>query len=308
MIIKDFEKYDVGVIIGRFQVHDLHEAHKTLISTVSARHKKVILFLGVSPVLGSRKNPLDFTARKLMIQEYYPDMTILALPDKRSDEEWSKNLDARIREIFKMGKILIYGGRDSFFDHYTGSFDICELEQSIYVSGTAVRKEASEEIKGSKLWRAGVIYQAYNRYPVSFQTVDIAAFSSDEKNILLAKKPGENLYRFIGGFVDTTDVSLEHTAKREFAEEAGGAEAGNFNYIGSFRVDDWRYQSDIDKIMTVLFKANYLFGCLSPSDDIEELRWFSVDEFVSHEFVTTKMMSEHRILATTLIASLATKQ
>ena len=30
--------------------------------------------------------------------------------------------------------------------------------------------------------------------------------------------------------------------------------------------------------MTVLFKAKYIFGHLEPSDDVSELRWFSVED------------------------------
>ena len=98
----DFKKWDIGVFIGRFQVHQLHDAHCDIIEQVINNHKKVILFLGVSPVIGSTTNPLDFTSRKLMIQQKYPDIVILSLPDKRDDESWSKNLDSRIREIYYM--------------------------------------------------------------------------------------------------------------------------------------------------------------------------------------------------------------
>ena len=31
MMTNDYSKYDIGVIIGRFQVHELHDAHKDLI-------------------------------------------------------------------------------------------------------------------------------------------------------------------------------------------------------------------------------------------------------------------------------------
>ena len=129
----------------------------------------------------------------------------------------------------------------------------------------------------SKEWRAGVIYSSHNRYPTSYQTVDIAVFNEDDTKILLARKPDENKYRFIGGFVDTRDASLEHAAKREFCEEAS-AEISITSYVGSFRVSDWRYRSERDKIMTVLFKAKYIFGHLEPSDDVSELRWFSVED------------------------------
>ncbi len=39
---------DVGVIVGRWQVDDLHEAHTRLIEEVRAQHKKVIIFVGLS--------------------------------------------------------------------------------------------------------------------------------------------------------------------------------------------------------------------------------------------------------------------
>jgi bifunctional NMN adenylyltransferase/nudix hydrolase len=293
--------YEIGVIIGRFQVHQLHKAHSDVIESVMTNHKKVILFLGVTQVVGSNTNPLDFASRKSMIQEKYPELVIVALPDKRDDESWSKNLDSRIREIFQIGKVLLYGSRDSFIPHYFGQFDTAELEQEIYVSGTEIRKQISEEIKASKEWRAGVIYGNYNRYPNSFQTVDIAVFNEDESKVLLAKKPNEDKYRFIGGFVDVKDHSLEASAKREFSEEAGGAEIAITSYVGSFRVDDWRYRSERDKIMTVLFKAKYLFGHLNPSDDISELAWISVSDLKITGGIEEHIIEEHRPLMNILL-------
>jgi bifunctional NMN adenylyltransferase/nudix hydrolase len=292
------EKPEIGVIIGRFQVHDLHEAHNNLIATVVANHKKVILFLGVSPVMGTTKDPLDFTARKLMIQEYYPEINIAPLPDHRSDSAWSKMIDNRIREIFPIGSVVLYGGRDSFIPYYHGSFGVAELEQTIYISGTEIRKQVSEEIKSSPLWRAGAIYQAYNQYPVSYQTVDIACLGSQGHRILLCRKPTEDKFRFVGGFVDPRDSSLEHAARREFMEETGGnGEISDLKYLGSFRVDDWRYKKGRDKIMTALFIGEMVFGTLSPSDDISELHWIGMSEFKKDGFIDASIVHEHIPLA-----------
>jgi bifunctional NMN adenylyltransferase/nudix hydrolase len=58
------KSYTIGSLVGRFQVHELHEAHHYLIDQVVKNHKKVILFLGVSKVVGTKKNPLDFESRK----------------------------------------------------------------------------------------------------------------------------------------------------------------------------------------------------------------------------------------------------
>lgn len=292
------EKSDIGVIIGRFQVHALHEAHRNLIDSVVSKHKKVILFLGVSPVIGTTKDPLDFTSRKLMIQESYPDINIAPLPDKRSDMVWSKTIDSRVREIFPLGSVVLYGGRDSFLPYYHGSFNVCELEQTIYISGTEVRKQVSEEIKSSPLWRAGAIYQSYNQYPVSYQTVDIACLGSGGHRILLCRKPNEDNFRFIGGFVDPSDSSLENAASREFREETGGnAEIDGMNYLGSFRVDDWRYSKGRDKIMTALFIGSMTYGSVSPSDDIAELHWIGISDFKSEGFIEKNIVKEHIPLA-----------
>ena len=39
---------DVGVLVGRFQVHKLHQAHLDLIRYVIERHDRVLIFLGTS--------------------------------------------------------------------------------------------------------------------------------------------------------------------------------------------------------------------------------------------------------------------
>ena len=298
---------DVGVIIGRFQINKLHDAHKDLIDGVTKNHKRVILFLGVSPVMGTTRNPLDFTSRKKMIQEQYPEIVIAPLPDCSDDLYWSHNLDSRIREIFPMGSVVLYGGRDSFISYYRGLYPTKELEQTIYVSGTEIRKGLSDDIKSSEEWRAGVIYDSYNRYPVSYQTVDIASFSGDYKKILLAKKPGEDRYRFIGGFVDPRDSSLERAATREYAEETGGSEINNLEYIGSFRIDDWRYRHERDKIMSTLFVGTHSFGTVQPSDDISELIWLNWDSFVNPHYITNMIVPEHVPLMTVLISKMKIK-
>ena len=230
------------------------------------------------------------------IQEEYPELTILAIPDMRSDEDWSKNLDSRIREVYPMGAVILYGGRDSFIKCYHGSFETKELANRVCLSGTEIRKHVSEDIKSSKDWRAGVIYGTYNRYPTSYQTVDIAVFNGDGTEVLLARKPNEDKYRFVGGFVSPTDASLEHAAKREFYEEAGGAEIEITNYVGSFRVDDWRYRVERDKIMTTLFKAKYIYGKLKASDDISELKWFK-----TNEIDLIQIVEEHRTMMMVLL-------
>ena len=273
------KNYSIGVLVGRFQVHELHDAHHYLIKQVVDNQKKVILFLGVTKTSSTKKNPLDFETRKRMIQKHYPEITILALPDFGDDKRWSQEMDKRIREVYPIGEVLMYGGRDSFIPYYKkggGQFDCKELEQHTFVSGTEVRKMVSEKVQDSPDFRAGVIYQSYNQYPKVHPCVDIVPFNEDGTKILLARKPFEDGWRFIGGFSHPKDSSYEITAKRKFIDEAGSAEIGDIKYVTSMRVDDWRYRSEEDKITTILFKCKFMFGSIEPSQEISELKWFDI--------------------------------
>ncbi len=287
--------YTIGALVGRFQVHELHDAHKYLIDQVAENHKKVILFLGVPKVVGTKKNPLDFDTRKRMIQHHYPNIVILALPDFGDDKRWSQEMDKRIKEVYPIGDVLMYGGRDSFIPYYKnggGQFDCKELDQYTFVSGTEVRKMVSEQVKDSSDFRAGVIYQAYNQYPKVHPCVDVAILDNNQEKLLLAKRPFEDGWRFIGGFSKPTDTSYEHTARRKVSEDAGrNLSITNLNYIGSVQVPDWRYKSEEDKIMSILYKTTKGWGMIEPSDDVSELKWFDISELDK-----IKIVNEHKIL------------
>lgn len=307
------KSYSIGALVGRFQVHELHDAHHYLIKQVVDNQKKVILFLGVTKTSSTKKNPLDFETRKRMIQKHYPEVTILALPDFGDDKRWAQEMDKRIREVYPIGDVLMYGGRDSFIPYYKkggGQFDCKELDQYTFVSGTEVRKMVSEQVKDSSDFRAGVIYQSYNQYPKVHPCVDIAPFNEDGTKVLLAKKPFEDGWRFIGGFAHPKDSSYEVTAKRKFMDEAGPAEIGDIKYITSLRVDDWRYRSEEDKITTILFKCKFMFGRIEPSQEISELRWFELKwirdtwyDMKDNHITGIGMVQEHQELMKSLIKS-----
>lgn len=264
---------EIGVIVGRFQVHQLHDAHIELIETVAKKHKKALLFLGVSPVLLTKRNPLDFLSRRAMINEEFPGLVIIPISDDHSDAIWSDRLDRLIREVCPMGEVTLYGGRDSFIPHYQGSFQTEELEPTVFISGTEVRQEIQDSVSRTSEFRHGVIYASANKFPVSFQTVDIAVL--DKGRVLMCRKPGETLLRFPGGFVDPADESLEMAAKREAQEELS-LDLEDLKYLGSVRINDWRYKSESDKIMTAFFSAKYTWGTPQPGDDISECMWVNI--------------------------------
>jgi bifunctional NMN adenylyltransferase/nudix hydrolase len=300
---------DCGVIIGRFQVHKLTEAHFKLIQMVLERHKKVIIFLGVSgisPVPSTKRNPLDFELRKQMLEKSFSGNSLIIshLRDMKSDSEWSIQLDEKIKDLTSPNQtVMLYGGRDSFIKFYSGKFNTEKLEPEMYlkISGTELRNELKVKTESSDMFRAGVIWANENQYKHAIAVVDIAVFNDDYSKILLCRKSHETQYRFFGGFVDITDESYEQAAKREVSEETGGAETGDFKYVCSAQIHDWRYKNESDKVFTTLYSAKYIFGTISPNDDIVECVWKNIDDFNSGEFSNTYLVPEHQILMTILL-------
>lgn len=288
---------EIGVIVGRFQINDLHEGHRKVFDTVIDIHTQVktIVFLGVAPTRAESDNPLDFITRKWMILDSYQHVTVAPIPDYNSDEVWSSELDKRIREIHPYGSVMLYGSRDSFAKTYKGKFPITEIEEETGISATEARKEISKEVPMTSDYRSGVINCANNQFAKVFPTVDVAIIcgngsKEDPFTLLLGKKPHEEKYRFIGGFADPTDNSYEQSAIRE-ADEETGLEVGDLKYLGSAKIDDWRYRKSQNKIITHLFVAKKVFGNEMPDDDIRELAKFEFNLLNINMFV-----EEHKIL------------
>lgn len=278
---------DVGVVIGRFQVNKLHAGHIELLDWVFSQHKKVILFLGISPSKISRNNPLDFEARCHMIKESYPKFIIIPIVDKRDDKTWSLALDLSINNMISPGQsVVLYGSRDSFIKHYTGGYKTQELigDNQIW-SGSQVRDSLRKEVINDENFRAGVIWATQNQYPRVLPTVDVACFNDGE--ILLVNKPDEELYRFPGGFVDILDENYAAAALRELKEETCVCGSDPI-YVTDCKIRDWRY-SNVDIIHTTLFKVQFQCGIAKANDDVCRVGWNTFGYLREQDFV-----EEHR--------------
>ncbi len=280
----------IGVIIARFQSPYLHEGHKALIESVRSTHNKIVIVLGISPILGSRRNPLDFPTREKMIKKEFPDLVVLPLSDHPLDSKWSQNLDELLRSTFVGSKFILYGSRDSFIGYYSGQYNTQELPESGDYNSTVIRQQISDKVMDSESFRVGVIYAYSNTYLKVYPTVDIALFRNSKKEILLGRKNIDNKWRLLGGFTDPTDDSYEIAAQRELREECGPVETTPMQYEASLRVNDWRYRKEEDKIITTLFSADYVGGDVKGSDDIAEVKWFTLKEL--SEMLENKTIAE----------------
>jgi bifunctional NMN adenylyltransferase/nudix hydrolase len=178
--------------------------------------------------------------------------------------------------------VSLYGGRDSFVPRYYGKHQVHHLDIPSPISGTEIREKLSNHVMESKEFRAGAIYAAFNQFPRTLMTVDVAICQrrSDHDpvvRVLLGKKPGETYYRFIGGFVESGHT-LEETVRKEAYEETK-LDIYSLEYLKSFQIDDWRYSQDPDaKITTAFFIAWTPTQAAKAGDDISEVRWFDSDK------------------------------
>lgn len=306
-------KQKVGVVVARFQTPYLHKGHTHILKQVCDSHQNVIIMLGVSPALYTKKNPFDFQTRKGMVRKFlkkkFPNVNIsvLPLPDNKSDKSWAESIDIKLRSAFTNRGFILYGSRDSCLPYYRnngGTFETQEIECVTDISATEIREQSSDivspELYDSVEFRMGVNYGIQNQYDKVYPTVDIAVLKTQnrkpsEYEILLCRKPNSETWCVCGGFVDTTDNNYEEAALRELREECGInlTVDKQVKYEGSFKINDWRYKNTNDGIMTMLFTTEYVFGRPSPHDDIVECNWFNMAEL---EKCIEPISMEHRKL------------
>jgi bifunctional NMN adenylyltransferase/nudix hydrolase len=295
--------HGTAVIVGRFQVPVLSPAHQKLIQRAEEEWTNVVIFVGVPRLKVSFRNPLDYQTVAMMVSKRVPHATVLPLPDMRDNQAWVKTLETRAREV-AVGSITMYGGRDSFLPTYEengGTYPMVEIEETGEDSGTLIRYQESYAPLNHEYFRSGVIYASQRRHVAGLPTVDVAIVDRQKQMMLLAKKPGETRWRFVGGFYDPEqDRGLEHAAMREVQEETGLSVQQFPTYITSHRVNDWRYAGERDQIVTSLFLAINEDGAARANDDIAEVKWCTFEE-IQGLFARSEIIEEHDILMKRLL-------
>lgn len=281
----------IAVIVGRYQVHRLQKEQISLIEKLLLSNDIVTIVLGLSSQRATANNPLDFNSRKDMIREEFPKILVRYIEDQNNDTVWSDKLDQMVENWFgDQNDVTIYGSTDGFINHYNGRNKYCNLDSDAYISQAEILRQIKERRYSSESYRAGMFVAAHHRWPTSFQTVDVAILNDDYTKLLLARKPHQDKWRFVGGFADPTSESLEADAIREVKEEANIA-VDEPKYICSTLINDSRYRGERDKIKTALFVTQYTGGRPEGGDDVAEVKWFEFNEALPNEVV-----SSHHIL------------
>lgn len=144
-------KKKIGIIVGRFQVHELHQGHTYLIGQALEKFDEVRVFLGVTKgEIIDLRNPLPFEARKTMLLEQFPQLfnKIDKIEDIGNWKLWVESLDNRLKDLENLGDIFIFGSRDSVASRYKefdGKYEVVCLEELPNFSGTAVREDISNK-------------------------------------------------------------------------------------------------------------------------------------------------------------------
>lgn len=169
----------IGVIVGRFQVPELHGAHKRLIDYTFQTNHQVVFILGErKDGTPDRRNPLSFRHRHEMLMHYILhncDMSQLLdvrrLEDSEKDlgvdsiREWSYRLDHLLQQIVgdntEENRIRLIGGRDSFISKYDGKYPTYQVSPARFHgceqdSGTA-RRDNVRTYEHLPAFRAGYI-------------------------------------------------------------------------------------------------------------------------------------------------------
>jgi len=274
---------DIGVIVGRFQSPYVHAGYKELIDFALSRHARVFVFIGQSPLKCNQRDPFDFKIRFDMLHTEYPNVEICRIDDVGDVERWSRNLDYQIALLAGPSQtVTLYGSRDCF--PYSGRYERKVIIPTHNISSTKIRRETGLVSINSEDFRKGVVWATQNRWPICYPTVDIAVFDFKNDILLLGKKPGEVLWRFPGGFADVNSNSYEEDALRELKEETSLI-GKSLEYIGSRKIEDWRYHNLPDKIKTLFYVVTVWEGELKASDDLAYVEWLPLNTLNGDMFV-----------------------
>lgn len=252
------KKYDVAVVIGRFQ--PFHNGHLMLLKKAEELANRVVVLVGSANVAESIKNPFCYPVRRQMILEGWNDnkveYAVKPLNDYTYNEQrWITQVQ---RSIFGPWsdypeKVVLVGHTKDESSYYLRNFpdwDYFEVTREVDLNATDIRDvlftKPIEYLQGVvpfavfnelRFWRASDSFKElldeYNfikqykdswkaaPYAPTFVTVD--AVVVQQGHVLMIRRgaaPGKGLRALPGGFLDQNETLIDGMI-RELREETG---------------------------------------------------------------------------------------
>lgn len=277
-----------AIIVGKFQQAELSDVQMHHIGSLLNKNKVMMMLLLEFPAIHSRRHPLNFKQRKRMIKKHFPSIIIEKVAFNNEQDGTTHQIDYLARHHATDNNIQVLLEDESISVFYNGDLPT-KVDSKLHCE-----VESKPVVSQNELFREGIIHATSHQYPVIYPTVDIAVLRNNNTELLMGRKAGQTGWRFPGGFVDGTDDSFEEAAVRELQEECGPIHVSELSYIGNFKVSDWRYIHESEKIFTTLYACQYVSGESEARDDLEEVKWLEITKL--HQKDDHLIVEEHKVL------------
>lgn len=297
----------LGILIGRFQVPEMHEGHRFLVREMLEQCDQVLILFGSANRTRSVKNPFTYQERKAAALKLFPTIGTAPLNDYLyNDSQWMADVTATIeqareqisRDFETPVTVVLYGHHKDGNDYlrWFPQYEYVNINSDIDVSGTEVRNSYSHMLPQSV--QQDMQYFAQERetfksypYPDSLNICCGDAVVECLGHILLIRRkftPGAGNWALPGGHKHTDETFLE-CAVRELYEETN-LRIPKPVLLGSIKssrlFDSPRRSSGIPKLtlaVHMVVKPN-VDGSLpraNGSDDASETSWVPVADVLN---------------------------
>lgn len=228
----------LGVLIGRFQVPEMHEGHRFIVRQMLEQCDQVLVLFGSANRTRSVKNPFTYRERQQATLKLFPGILTAPLNDYLyNDSQWMADVAATIEDCreglcheYETGnvEVVLYGHHKDGNDYlkWFPQYQYVNINSDIDISGTEVRNSVMHMLPESV--QADAQYFAKERdtfknypYPGSLNICCGDAVVECLGHILLIKRkftPGAGNWALPGGHKNTNETFLQ-CALRELQEE-----------------------------------------------------------------------------------------
>lgn len=141
----------LGVLIGRFQVPEMHEGHRFLVREMLEQCDEVLVLFGSANRAKSVKNPFSYPERAQAAKKLFPKIWVAPLNDYLyNDSQWMADVAATIEALKVLVQqkhntkveVVLYGHQKDGNDYlnWFPQFEYVNVNSEILISGTQIRE------------------------------------------------------------------------------------------------------------------------------------------------------------------------